>query len=96
MVLCDSFSVAVMADLLLLCEVVFYGPTQHAALRAGRPRSAEVKRVPDAAMPGGEVLPLLGADVGEALPLRARVSARCCRFWARVLAMCVRMLMTAP
>ena len=37
--------------------------------RAGRPRSAEVKRVPNAAMPGGEVLPLLGAGVGEALPL---------------------------
>jgi hypothetical protein len=34
-----------------------------------RPRSAEVKRAPDAAMPGGEVLPLLGADVGDVLPL---------------------------
>lgn len=30
-----------------------------------RPRSAEVKRAPDAAMPGGEVLPLLGANVGD-------------------------------
>ena len=39
------------------------------ALRSGPPRSAEVKRVPNAAMPGGEVLPLLGAGVGEALPL---------------------------
>ena len=34
-----------------------------------RPRSAEVKRAPDAAMPGDEVLPLLGADVGDVLPL---------------------------
>ncbi len=38
---------------------------------ARRPRSAEVKRAPDAAMPSGEVLPLLGGDVGDVLPLLA-------------------------
>jgi hypothetical protein len=34
-----------------------------------RSPSAELKRAPDAAMPGGEVLPLLGGDARDVLPL---------------------------